>query len=204
MWCHTHKLFKTSTFSRSLVYSAQGNFEKLRGRGNLFTNACKHPVLMKEGRKQKQKARHTHTQKNLVCSFWGLEGRGVGVNLLQDCLMAMLLSNLTHICSPAPGAADVARQRGLSEEWTAAEERGRMFREKEEGLYILSTPIHNVHNTDDWGNMFCHTVTVENKCINSCFVYRGCQPNCCGQGLRVEGMGTPTAVVVTHAVGHLQ
>ena len=38
--------------------------------------------------------------------------------------MVMLLSNLTHICSPAPGAADVARQRGLSEEWTAAEERG--------------------------------------------------------------------------------
>lgn len=32
---------------------------------------------------------------------------------------------------------------------------------KEEGLYILSTlRVHNVYSTDDWGNVFCHTVTV--------------------------------------------
>ncbi len=58
---------------------------------------------------------------------------------------------------PAPAAADVARQRGLQrreEGWRKG---------KEEGLYVLSTPIHNVHNTDDWENMFCHTVTAENK-----------------------------------------
>lgn len=71
---------------------------------------------------------------------------------------------------------------------------------KEERLYILSIPIHNVHNTDDWGYMFCHTVTVENKCINSCLVYRGCLPNCYVQGPGVSGMGTLTAVVIAHVV----
>lgn len=62
---------------------------------------------------------------------------------------------------PSPAAADVACQWGLNE-WTAAEDNV------------------NVHKTDDWGNTFCHPVTVEHKCINSCFVYRGCKPNCCG------------------------
>lgn len=67
----------------------------------------------------------------------------------------------------------------------------------------MSSAIHNVCSTDDWGNTFCRAVTVENKCINCCFVYRRCQPNCYGQGpLGIPGMETLTAVAVAHVVSH--
>lgn len=148
-----------------------------------------------EGKKEtKQRDRE---KENFVCNSEALRVE-VGANLLQDCLMVMLRSNLTQICCQCL----LLQMWFVSGVWMS----GLLQRREggcwgtEEGLYILSTHINNVHNTDDWGNMLCHTVTVENKCINSCFVYRGCQPNCYGQGPRVSGMGTPAAVVVAHVV----
>lgn len=80
---------------------------------------------------------------------------------------------------------------------SAAEERGRMLGGQQEGLFILSNPMHNAHNMDDWGYMFCRTVTVENKCIHSCLVYGGCQQN--GD---VHGPGARGGKCIRSAVAH--
>jgi len=126
-----------------------------------------------------------------------LKASGVeaGLNLLQDGFMATLLSNLTQTrceccrCGLSPRS-----------KWTAAEERRSDAEGEKEGQYVVFIPIYNMCNIDDRGNMFCHSATVENKCINSCFVYRGCQLNCYSHGPRVSGMGTFKAAAVGHVV----
>lgn len=85
---------------------------------------------MKARSRTKEKERQT--EQIFVCSSEALRAE-VGLNLQQDCLMMMLLSNSTQIrcqrllllllAAAAAAAADVVCRWGLNE-WTAAEERG--------------------------------------------------------------------------------